>query len=162
MSRSFGSVSGGGGETLVLGVIFSIFSFECFCCMTCSFVLLSLKINSVSCKKQDRASFGWFCSYSTGGDSGSWGQVGPWTRAHTCGLSGMVVSEESDFLHGGSGFLERVSQKAGVKAARLLMTKKTQNILCTVFYWSKKSLRPTFKGRVVRFHLSVRRITKNL
>lgn len=160
MSRSFGSVGGGGGETLVLGVIFSIFSSECFCCMTCSFVLLSLKINSVSCKKQDRASFGWFCSYSTGGDSGSWGQVGPWTGAHTCGLSGMVVSGESISYMVAQGSW-RVSQKAGVKAARLLMTKKTQNILCTVFYWSKKSLRPTFKGRVVRFHLSVRRITNN-
>lgn len=70
------------GETVVPGIIYSIFSSAYFCCMTSSFVLLSMINKSVSCKKQDRASWSWFYSYSLGGDSGSWGQVGLWAMTY--------------------------------------------------------------------------------
>lgn len=50
------------GETSVLGVI-AMFSLLCWIQLhDLQFVLLSLKNNSVSCKKQDSSSLIWFCS----------------------------------------------------------------------------------------------------
>lgn len=48
------------GVILVLGIVCSknCLCRVCFSCMTCSFVLLSLKSNSVTCWKQNRASLG--------------------------------------------------------------------------------------------------------
>lgn len=48
------------GVILVLGIVWSknFLCWVCFSCMTCSFVLLSLKSNSVTCWKWNRASLG--------------------------------------------------------------------------------------------------------
>lgn len=61
-TQSFGSM--GPGEILVLGVTKGqSLSCECLGCMICSFGLLSLKCNSVSCQKQERTILSWFCFY---------------------------------------------------------------------------------------------------